>query len=232
MIINMPIRQFRKSVMVLAVTLPVIFSSCGGKKSLIAGSWQGAKVENDEMESFYSNSQKYIDTMGSSKDPRINWELYGVTNMDSMRKEMQLQLDSARAMQRRGLNNTYFVFNKDGKVYISFNGNIDTSKWSIVNDKELIFEEMSGKDRGTKTQMTILNLTENELKLKLTQDSAVSTVTLVRTNKSNEEIFKAGKVEGSGLMPNPEENPHPIPAPPSASQPNEESGKKNATQLQ
>jgi hypothetical protein len=151
----------------------------------------------------------------------VNLELYGATNMDSLRHEMQLQLDSAKAMQQRGLNNTFFSFAKNGMVYISFNGSIDTSKWTIENDKDLIIEEMIGKDKGTKTKMVILNLTEQELKLRLTQDSAVSTVTLLRTTMTSDEIVKQSAADAGKMRASQQEEPA-SPAP--AAQQNE--GKK------
>ncbi|MBC7552648.1 MAG: hypothetical protein H7257_01580 [Taibaiella sp.] len=172
----------RVYIVLFALTF-ITLASCKGRKGEIIGSWRGTKFENADMDSFFLKSQQYIDTIGKNGDAKVNWELYGVTNMDSLRKDLQMQQDSAKNLQYKSILNTVFTFNKDGILLISFNKNMDTSKWAIEDDKTLTLEEMTGRDKGTKTSVGIISITESEMKLKFMQDSAFSTVTFVRDSK-------------------------------------------------
>ena len=150
---------------------------------MLMGSWNGTKFENPDMDSFFINSQKYIDTIGNNGDPATNMELYGVTNIDSIRKILQAQHDSAKSMQMSAILNTTFNFSKDSMAFVSFDGKLDTSKWYMPGDGILIMEETKGEGKGTKTSMTILTLTDTELKLKFEQENSFSTVTFKRSGK-------------------------------------------------
>ncbi len=164
------------SIVVLALFL---FSCKQTKTDMVRGSWKGTKFENPDMQDFFKESQHYIDTLGSSKDARINWELYGVTNMDSLKKELQNQHDSAQSMQMNAVLKTIFNFKKDSVAIVSFNGSLDTSKWYLKGDT-LVMIEMTGPEQGMNTQMQILSVSETEMKLKFEMDSSYSTVTFVK----------------------------------------------------
>ena len=150
---------------------------------MIMGAWAGTKFENPEMDSFFINSQNYIDTIGKNGNPATNMELYGVTNMDSIRRIMQAQHDSAKSMQMNAVLHTTFDFRKDSMVFVTFDGRVDTSKWYMESENALILEETSGEGKGTKTKMDILTLTDNELKIKFQQENTYSTVTFKRGGK-------------------------------------------------
>ncbi len=169
----------RLSIAGIIVLTLFLFSCKHTKTDMVTGTWKGANFENPDMDDFFKESQHYIDTLGSSKDARTNWELYGVTNMDSLKKELQNQHDSAHAMQRNAVLKTIFNFKKDSVAVVSFNGSLDTSKWYLKGDT-LVMIEMTGPEQGMNTQMQILALSETEMKLKFEMDSSYSTVTFVK----------------------------------------------------
>ncbi len=150
------------------------------KKDMLLGSWRGVKLENPGMDSFFRQSQNYIDTLGKNGNPVTNMELYGSTNVDSLRKGLQIEFDSSKKIQMKAVLNTIFNFRKDSIVAISFNGLPDTSKWYIDVAGALQMEEMTGQGKNTKTQMDIVELTSSELKLRFQEDSMYSTVTFKR----------------------------------------------------
>ena len=161
----------------------ILFSCKQGKKDLMLGTWKGSKFENPDMDTFFMKSQQYIDTIGKNNNMRTNWELYGVTNVDSLRGVLQKQHDSAKSMQMGAVLNTIFTVKKDSIAVISFNGSIDTSKWYIENDHFLVMEEMTGTEKGSKSKMELVTLTAQEMVIKFEQESSSSKVTFVKANK-------------------------------------------------
>ena len=154
-----------------------LFSCSGNKSRSLVGTWRAVKLENPEMDSFFKNSQAYIDTVGKSNDAATNIAQFGVANMDSMRHVLQGQYDSAKAMQEATVTNTVFTFRKDSVVVLSFNGAIDSSKWTFDGTKALILSDLNGSTANDKVKMEVLSLTDSALKLKFEENGSFSVVT-------------------------------------------------------
>lgn len=166
----------------LVVFMSVVLLACREHKgAMLVGTWHAVKLENPDMDSFFIRSQQYIDTVGRGNDTAGNRRLYGVTDMDSMRRVLQGQYDSARAMQLDAVNNTVFSFRKDSIVVLSFNGSIDSSKWYINDSGALVLDELNGYGTGDRVKMQIAALTDTMLKLKFSENGAISTVTFHKT---------------------------------------------------
>jgi hypothetical protein len=163
--------------------IAMLFFACkqGGKQTLI-GSWHAVRLENPDMDSFFANSQKFIDTMGKSGNNEANLRTYGTTNMDSMRKSMQAQYDSVKNMQEGSLLRTVFHFRKDSVAILSFNGNTDSARWHVENN-QLVLDDLNKETQGQKLHMDILSLTDTVLKLKFQENGASSTVTFYPGDK-------------------------------------------------
>ena len=104
-------------------------------------------------------------------------ELYGTTNVDSVRRLMQEQFDSAKVIQLRSVTNTIFNFRKDSLLFISFNGNVDTCKWTLGDNKKLTVKDMNTGGTGEEMTWEIIELTDTDLILKIAQDTTFSKVT-------------------------------------------------------
>ena len=104
-------------------------------------------------------------------------EVYGTTNVDSLRKLMQEQYDSAKIIQMRSVTNTVFSFTKDSLLFISFNGNIDTCKWTLAANNKVMVEDLNKGGTGEKMTWEILELSDTDLVIKIPQDSSFSKVT-------------------------------------------------------
>lgn len=150
---------------------------------MLIGNWQAVKLENPSMDSFFSKSQLYIDTVGKGNDAATNFAIYGVTNMDSMRKVLQEQYDSAKMMQAYAVSNTFFNFRKDSIVVLSFNGNVDSSKWYLDESGGLVLDELNNTAAAEKIKMVIVALGDTVLKLRFEENGAKSTVTFHPTGK-------------------------------------------------
>lgn len=161
------------------------FAACTSNvRNRVIGSWRADKVENASMDSFFQKSQIYIDTVGKNNDPQTNLKLYGVTNMDSVRRLLQQQFDSAKAMEENAVLNTVFQFRNDSIAVLSFNGNLDSSKWTVENNNAIIMQDLKGgTGDGDKVKMDILSLTDKLMKVKLIEDSESSIVTFHRETK-------------------------------------------------
>jgi hypothetical protein len=172
-----------KFLLVFSLLVVVSLAACNGKKeaaSLIVGSWDGVKLQNPQIDSFLVNSQKYIDTIGKSGDTMANLAIYGVANLDSVRKELLAQRDSVIAIQNKMIRNTHFIFRKDSFAFLNFSGNLDTSSWYLDQKKYLVMKELIGEQKGTVQKWEVLSLNKNELKLKIEEENDYSIVTFHR----------------------------------------------------
>ena len=170
-----------RNALIFILYVSVLFFSCKrSNKQLIIGKWHAVKLENPGMDSFFSNSQAYIDTIGKNNDSATNFALYGAVNMDSMRQLLQQQYDSAKNMQTNSVLNTTFNFRDDGIVILSFNGSRDSSKWKFDNKNQLILTDLNKNDSGVLNQavtMQVLSLSDTDLQLKFEENNSFSTVT-------------------------------------------------------
>ena len=183
----------RKNAIYLLLLLLVLFSCNRTRKSVLTGKWQIVKFENNlqmlvgkwdavllenpEMDSFFRNSQLYIDTVGKNNDAATNLRLYGVANMDSMRVILQRQYDSTKEMLYKPVANTSFLFRDDGVAILSFHGNIDSSHWNIDSLGELILDDLNDASSGDKVNLEIISITDTALKLRFRENNAYSIVT-------------------------------------------------------
>ncbi len=149
--------------------LLVAFAACQhGKenKELIIGTWKAIKVENKFADSFFRKGQEYIDTIGKGHDDATNIELYGTANMDSMRKALQVEMDSVKSLQEGQQAQTVFKFEKTGKVTLGVPGRTDTGDWHIKKNGQLVLVENNSADGGSSsTDVDIITLNDTALKL-------------------------------------------------------------------
>ena len=157
--------------------LSLVLFACKNNRQKLVGSWHSVRLENKDIDSFFIKSQLYIDTIGKNNDPVTNMEVYGTTNVDSLRKLMQEQYDSAKTIQMRSVTNTVFSFTKDSLLFISFNGNIDTCKWTLAANNKVMVEDLNKGGTGEKMTWEILELSDTDLVIKIPQDSSFSKVT-------------------------------------------------------
>jgi len=165
----------RVTICLLLLSL-VVFSCKRKKRDMLIGTWHAVKLENPDMDSFFINSQAYIDTVGKGHDAATNMQLYGVANMDSMRIILQRQYDSTKALQMNSVTNTVFKFRKDSVVILSFNGAVDSSKWYFDSDGALILDQLNSGG-GDKARLEIMALSDTALKLKFQENGSNSIVT-------------------------------------------------------
>ncbi len=177
-----------KRIITVLLLLTVVLFACKTQtqndyKKTILGTWHAVRLENPDMDSFFNNSQHYIDTIGKNNDNATNLQLYGVTNMDSMRKVLQLQYDSAKNMQHDAVMHTVFNFRPDNVAILMFSGAVDSSKWSIDSTGKLVLTEMSPEGPAETMSMDILLLNDTVMKLKMMEDNTYSTVTFYPEKK-------------------------------------------------
>jgi hypothetical protein len=169
-----------KKIVLPAIGVIVLLASCQqSKKDMLAGTWNAVNYENPEMDAFFAESAKYIDTLGANGNAQTNYELYGSTNVDSIRNAMRMERQQTLEMQMQAIKKTTFTFTKEGKLMVNFNGKMDTGNWSMkTKDASSIeLEELSGPDKGRKTPIDILKLKGDSLMLKIIQDNTYTTIT-------------------------------------------------------
>lgn len=166
----------KKTIILLAI--PVLLFSCKRTtKDKLTGTWRATSLVNHQMDTVMMQSQQFIDTLGKSTDTVANTQLYGTSNIDSLRKSLQGQLDSIKKMQDAAVKGTVFEFRKDGTALLSFSGKKDSTKWSLEDDSTLVLDELKEKGAGDNVKMQILQLTDTALQLRFMENNSNSIVT-------------------------------------------------------
>jgi hypothetical protein len=164
----------------LALLVFTLFSCKDDNMKYLPGKWRAVLYQNRDVDSLFAYGQLYIDTMGKGNDDQTNIRIYGTANMDSMRKIMQQGHDEAITAQKEQVNNMVFSFLKDGKAIISFGGRVDTNKWTVDNENNVIVETMDPGSPKEILKWKVRGLSKNELKLRFMQETDSTIVTFKR----------------------------------------------------
>lgn len=162
---------------VLPALLLIVLVGCKQKEKMLAKKWQAVSIYSPQMDSMIATQEKIIDTFGKNTDAATNIQLYGTANVDSFRASMKAELQDYKAMQEHSLKTTWFDFRKDKVAFMNFSGMLDSCKWSVENENELILDEMTLKGSGDRLTMIIEELTDKSLKLKFNDGGYGSTIT-------------------------------------------------------
>lgn len=163
----------------LLVIFPFVLLTASCKRSsedMLTRKWQEVSIDNPTMQGAIDEQQHFIDTMGAHTSPDENEHLYGIRDLDSLKTELINQVNAYHVEQQRIIDNTWFLFRKDGIVLLNSDEGVDSASWYLDEDKNLILDEMKLKGTGSTISMQILELTDTSLKLSFTQDNATSTV--------------------------------------------------------
>ena len=146
---------------------------------MLVGTWRGTKLENTNIDSFFIKSQHVIDTLGKYNDPDKNYELYGTSNMDSVRRTLQIQHDSALFIQNQRVTKTVFSFTHDKYAYITFDDHTttDTAHWTFDDEGSLLLEDISAGGSRAVKRMQILQLTDSVMRLQIWANDDSSKIT-------------------------------------------------------
>jgi hypothetical protein len=135
------------------------------------------------MDSVLIQGQQFIDTVGTNTAAEQNLLLYGSENIDSVKKTLQIQLDSIKIMKNAALESTVFTFRTDSVAYLSFSGRTDSMKWYKDTDSTILLTPLGLTGTLDEIKMTIIQLNEKQLKLKFMENGASSIVTFVILEK-------------------------------------------------
>jgi hypothetical protein len=150
--------------------LPVFLISClysckENKNEYLIGKWRSVKIENRDKDDFFRNSKEFIDTMGNSNDAAANIEMYGVSNIDSLRRELRIQFDSAYAAQLGIDTQSVFTFKYDSIVIFSFPGKAEQGKWHVDTEGKLVLDEINDLGETEHLSVDINKIDDNTMKL-------------------------------------------------------------------
>ena len=169
-----------RSITIFVLFLGVVLVACdkgNPKMKKLMRAWRSARVENKDMDSFLVSTQRYIDTFGRNSSVETNIAVYGTANVDSLRNRIQEQFDSTRNILKESIANTIVDFRRDSMAYLSFNGTMDTSKWTLGPDDMLTLEDRNTGMNNEKIIWEIIELTDTSLVVKMKEDTSYSRVT-------------------------------------------------------
>lgn len=150
---------------------------------MIVGTWHVTQWQNHYYDSLFSNTQAYIDTLGKGHSDEENIRIYKVSNVDSIRKYLQEQYDSANAMRMDEAAQTIFKFRKDGIAEVTLGGKVQTGKWEMDDDTSLIMDETNFGNGAGLSRYRILKLNDTALILRFYAVNDTSTVTFAKVEK-------------------------------------------------
>lgn len=143
-----------KVIVAASVALALVAVGCRENKgALLVGKWRSVKIVNRDKDEFFKNSRIFIDTMGKNNSDSVNLEIYGVTNVDSLRKELKIQFDSAYAAAVAIDTQSVLTFNNDSTITFSFPGKTEKGKWYIDKNNQLVLDETN--EYGETEQMKV-----------------------------------------------------------------------------
>ncbi len=141
-------------------------SSCRNDESgKMLGKWRSVRVVNHDRDHFFSRSRLFLDTMGKGNTDAVNRAIYGVVNMDSLRRELRIQFDSAFAAQMNIDTQSEIVFNADSSVIFNFPGKTEKGTWFLDKDNMLDILETNELGYTEHVRIKVARIDKNEMTL-------------------------------------------------------------------
>lgn len=164
-----------------ATALIFLLVSCQpDKEKLIIGKWKAVSISNPQLEQQLKEQQQFIDTMGQSGSAAEVAAAYGFSSIDSLKKNMQSDLDQYKARKEQELADSWFEFREDGVALLNFGAGPDSAAWSFDDEGSLILDDQKLKGAGGKVIMEVDSLTSQVLYLTYTEDGVKSSVRFTR----------------------------------------------------
>jgi hypothetical protein len=164
-----------KSTLLVFCAIVLFMLSCkGDKKEVIVNNWRAFNIENPELEAMMQEQELFIDTFGRNTDARTNERLYGVQNIDSMRKALKAQFDTTRMIQKSAMRTTTLRFREDGIAFLNFGKQPDTTRWYFDDKGALIMDKKMFSGSGGVLKMDVVMLSDTLLKLKYTENGVAT----------------------------------------------------------
>ena len=150
----------------LLLLISAALSSCHNDKARkMLGNWRSVRVVNHDRDHFFSRSRLFLDTMGKGNTDAVNRAIYGVVNMDSLRRELRIQFDSAFAAQMSIDTQSEIVFNADSTVIFKFPGKTEKGTWFINEEGVLELDETNELGYTEHLSIEIATINNNEMTL-------------------------------------------------------------------
>ncbi len=88
-----------------------------------------------------------------------------------------------RAGKPEAIPDTWFNFRPDSVVQLTFGKDLDSSKWFMLNDSVIVLRSFDKNAAGDELRWGIMALSDNDLVLKIIENSSISTLTFLRVGK-------------------------------------------------
>jgi len=174
----------KRIVCYLAICSFLLLSCSTGKKKLLVGKWNAVSIENPSMDSFLVLEKHMLDTLGKSTSREQNLELYGTTNVDSLKKDQLSKLDTMQARLQFVTNNTWFQFNGDGSAILHYGdmASINTS-WEFGDDGKLLLDVIEKSNFANNLNINIIALTDSTLRIQQVKNEVSNYISFTKQRK-------------------------------------------------
>jgi hypothetical protein len=153
------------------------------KDDLIIGLWQEVKIVNPQIDNAIEEQRMFLDTVGKQTDSAANLALYGMSNIDSFKKNLQTNIDSYKRAQGKAISETWFDFHTNGLVYLHSEEGLDSAKWYFEDDGALMLDEEKLKGTGSKIRMEVEALNDTAMQLHYSEQYLSSTAHFRRVKR-------------------------------------------------
>jgi hypothetical protein len=151
--------------LLLLLFTATLFSCRNNETRKMLGKWRSVRVVNHDRDHFFSRSRLFLDTMGKGNTDAVNRAIYGVVNMDSLRRELRIQFDSAYAAQMDIDTQSEIIFNADSTVIFNFPGKTEKGTWFLDKDDMLDLLETNELGYTEHLRIRIARIDKNEMTL-------------------------------------------------------------------
>lgn len=136
--------------------------------------WKSVTVLNSSMNKNIQGMRNYIDTVGN-EDIFLKKSI----NVDSLKKELQAQLDLAIEEQKVSQENAIMDFKKNGMVYSYTIQGVDSAKYIVNEENEIEIDDRELKGYGELIRMKIIKISADTLQLRMVDYGDTTFVTMI-----------------------------------------------------
>lgn len=155
-----------------------VFSQCKeDKKELLCRKWRTVAFENKKMQEQIRYFEHFIDTLKYNSN-----DYASPSDLDSLKKGLQSDLDAMREEQRFALENNTMEFRSNGVTYTTSIEGSDSAMYEIEDGNMIRIDESKLKGVGETLTFEILKLNKDTLKIRFVDygDTSVATMVPIR----------------------------------------------------
>jgi hypothetical protein len=189
----------RKNILFVAGCCLFFLASCQSSNDQIVRKWQVESVDNPSQDSMMNVQRKSIDTISTLDSAMI--EYFQSTNLDSIKKEIQIDFDKSMAERKKQfeeyVKQITMEFRSDSIMLQTVMGNSDSAKWFLADSKTIVLSPLNPMPGAPDSKDTFFidKSSSNELRLKIAKAGSISYINMKAATESKSAKEETQKTE-------------------------------------